>query len=126
MRFTFKGLTYLIEFQRRAKTVVVRNADGTEKFVPGKYPDTVARLLEEDPAKPLAQKVYREATVGCWHREPNFSLETGRIRALRMITKTIEKGMKPLMWKAYHDRVVTSKPKVDLIAGMASQTLVKD
>lgn len=125
MKFTYKGKDYVIEFQRRNKHVTRYRPDGTQFYLESKYPSTIARLVEIDPAKPLAEKIFREASVGCWHQEPQFSLEKGRIRALRMITMTIDKDMKPLMWDAYHNRVATIK--VDRLASMKQpSSMVKD
>lgn len=109
MRFSFDGKQYQIEFERqhtfRAEYDPILNV---ELQVKSKYPNTIARVYEViDGAGGVipGEILFREAKVGCWHKEKKgFSLEKGRQRALRMITKTIPVGMKPLLWKAYHER----------------------
>jgi hypothetical protein len=104
MIFEFDGKTYLIEFKREYKTRLFHDPEtGEESNVKTTHPYTTAFLYETSKEKPLMKQLFRTATVGCWHHE-RYSPEKGRVRALRMITRTIPKEMKPVMWKAYHER----------------------
>lgn len=104
MKFTFDGKVYLIEFQRK-KRVYTRFDYDTGLDIPyeSTHPYTTATLFETDATKPFDKKLFRTATVGCWHGD-QFSTEKGRVRALRLITITLPKAMKTAMWKAYHER----------------------
>lgn len=109
MRFQFEGKTYSIEFQRDYSThrsVSTSPEATTTTFVKDTFPYTIARIMLHTTTVDGKEKleVWRTAKVGCWHQEKKFSLETGRLRALRNITRTIPKPMKPLMWDAYHSR----------------------
>lgn len=104
MRFTFDGKDYTIEFQRSFRERVKTNLAGDDVVTKSTKPYTTVTLLEADLGRPQAKTTYRTATVGCWHKD-KFSLETGRVRALRSMTRTLPKAMKPVLWKAYHDRV---------------------
>lgn len=129
MRFTHEGRTYVIEFQReyRMKDALVLQEDGTEKIesVPAtRYPDTTAYVLEVKPSTADAtgdtgkeERVpYRSYRVGCWHRD-GFTLERGRLNALRGITRSnsLSYNFKQALWNAYikrNDGVVIEGEKV--------------
>jgi len=114
MRFTHNGKTYAIDFQRERKMVPVgitpkrygnlgHNAEVL--YAPSNRPYTTVRLLQVDEEKPFKDwYVYRTATVGCWHREKQFSLERGRLHALRLVTLTLDKEMRTKMWEVYTRR----------------------
>jgi hypothetical protein len=127
MEFKYHGKTYRIEFQRKTRPIVKHdNVSGLETFEPGRYPDTTVRLVIVGPGA-FDKAIFREATVGCWHKEKGFSLEKGRIAALRLVTAAIDKEMRPLLWKAYHTRAgrrqgLKEIPKQVLV----SSTIVKD
>lgn len=110
MRFEFVGSKFAIDFVRslRQRTFFTESSAGTsvEMKVNSTYPYTTVNILELDPKEKGIKnaKVFRTATVGCWHLEPNFSLETGRLRALRSVTRTLPKEMRPLVWDAYMSR----------------------
>lgn len=118
MRFEFEGDTFAIDFKREYKTI--RNATtirkGVEVLVPvkSKFPYTTANLLKLDPTKRglVGSSIYATATVGAWHREPVFSTETGRLRALRNLVRTLPKSMRPKVFSAYFSRVKKVEPKV--------------
>lgn len=113
MKFTHEGTEYLIEFERQHKTFIVYDPImQADKEVPSKWPYTIVRILELIPGPIVTYKTYREATVGAWHREPTFSLEKGRLRALALVTRTLPKTMKPLLWKTYMQRATSKVPKV--------------
>lgn len=109
MKFEFDGKLYTIEFSRKQREYVRHDPKtGLDHSYESTYPYTTATIVESDPKRPLDKKSFRTATVGCYHAD-KFNLEKGRIRALRLITITLPLAMKPLMWKAYHDRLL--KPK---------------
>lgn len=104
MRFEFGGRTYTIEFQRKYLEYQRHDYEtGLDFTVKSTYPYTTVTIFETDPAHPLDKKIFRTATTGCFHKD-NFSLEKGRCRALRLATITTPKAMKPVLWKAYHER----------------------
>src|SRR5688572_29785262 len=110
MRFTFDGKNYYIEFQRKYREYPRHDYEtGLDFSVKSKYPYTTVTIFETDPAHPLDKKVFRTATTGCYHKD-NFSIEKGRCRALRLATITTPKAMKPVLWKAYHER---PRPKTE-------------
>jgi hypothetical protein len=106
MRFKFNGDTYLIEFQREHKQVRsgYDHEKGVEIFVPSKYPYTTV-IVWKDKADAVPGELFRTATVGAYHQEPNIKHEEGRLRVLRLVTKSIsDKGFKKAMWLAYVNR----------------------
>lgn len=124
MKFEFEGKKYLIEFRREFRSHIKRDKRGIDHILPSKYPSTTATIVEvvsvDDKGRPKETKVYRVATAGCYH-EDAFTLEKGRCRALRMLTNNaaIPKAMKPILWKAYHERPrPKSEPKkvVEVVA----------
>jgi len=115
MRFKFDGKEYYIEFRRTFKERVDFDAppvvvDGEEKpvIVKATYPDTAVTIYEL--GKDGLKNVFRTAKAGCYHKD-KFNLEKGRCSALRLATRTIPKAMKPVLWKAYHERPRTKSEK---------------
>lgn len=103
MRYTFDGKTYVIEFKRVYREYPHTDVKtGLQLMRKSTNPYTTVTILETTPGQPV-QKVFRTATVGCHHGD-RFSLEKGRCRALRLATITLPLQMKPILWKAYHDR----------------------
>lgn len=99
MKFTFNGKNYLIEFERhggvvpgRFLTIDVEQDDPNDPSktimvskdvpIPTRHPYTTVKLWQvpDDASQPPAR--FRSATVGAFHREKRFTLETGRISAL--------------------------------------------
>lgn len=121
MRFTFAGKTFRIEFERKRKTVHVRNPfeDGEINAIMSSFPYTTVRILEEM-NDGLQASLYRTATVGCSLHD-RFSFEDGRIAALRAITTTIPKPMRKALWDGYIKRVKGSPSKDDIIAELRAQ-----
>lgn len=110
MKFEFDGKGYVIEFRRDFKEYLEYDAEtGLDVSKKSTFPYTTASIVESDPKQPFDRRVYRTATVGYYHGD-TFSLATGRVRALRLLTITLPKAMKPVVWKAYHDRVA-KEPK---------------
>ena len=102
MKFTFDGAVFLLEFSRERKPVVVESRTGFT-FAPSTYPYTTTTLWKIVPGSP--PELYRTATVGCWFKERGkFTLEKGRLHALRVMSKTLTPDFKEVMWKAYINR----------------------
>ena len=102
MKFEYEGSTYRIEFQRDKKKLhrpgIVDGAEST-------YPYTTARLLKHFKDDVMeGYETIAHAQVGCWHKEAKFTLEQGRVEALRKLTKELPKDLRREVWKAYHER----------------------
>ena len=130
MKFEFEGKKYLIEFKREFRARIKRDKQGIDHILPSTFPYTTASIVEvlsvDDKGKPKETKVYRVATTGCYH-EDSFTLEKGRCRALRMLTNNaaIPKAMKPILWKAYHERPrPKSEPKPKVVEVVADEVRV--
>jgi hypothetical protein len=108
MRFTYNDKTYVLEFSRKHR----ERADGQSLVTTVRpmstHPYTTVKVIEVDPRNPAHRYLYREATVGCWHKEV-FTLERGRIHALRAVGKNMPADFKAAMWKAYTDRETIKK-----------------
>lgn len=122
MKFKYNDDTYIIEFQRTFKerkflsprekkelaaVIEKQKAEGKEpvgkKFYT-KYPQTTVRLIRNK-VNALPGEVFREATVGCnTVKHDKFTLDKGRVEALRKITPTLDKGFRHAMWTAYSNR----------------------
>lgn len=102
MKFVVDGKTYSIEFARKFREIAVYQDDGAIAYtISTKFPDTIARVVSFNPNR----EVFREARVGCWNKEKQFKVETGRIRALRAITLSLpNSAFKKGLWDAYHSR----------------------
>lgn len=100
MKFKYNGTEYLIEFERQYRQI--RSGYDEQKqeqiFKQSRYPYTTAKILTL-PDK----KVFREATVGAHYKEA-FTLEKGRLNAMRLISRTLDKGFKKAFWEAYVSR----------------------
>jgi hypothetical protein len=86
--------------------LVKRNESGIPivNLVPSKFPYTTVNIVELG-EKRSDDTIYRTATSGCYHQD-KFSLEEGRLHALRLVSKTLDKPMKKAMWNAYMNRKV--------------------
>ena len=102
MRFNYDGIDYVIEFQRELKPRKIQTGRTLSRVVMKRYPDTTVRILKSSPGA-LPGEVYREATVGCSVHD-QFTLERGRIAALRAVSRTLETGFKQALWYAYLTR----------------------
>ena len=117
MKFVFNDETYGIDFVREHKVIRRDVVDGVEVEVKSKYPSTTVNILKLDPTSKDAKgrlttknsTVFATATVGAWHKEPVFSLEKGRLRALRNVVRTLPKEMKPLVFDAYFSRTIKAQ-----------------
>jgi len=119
MKFEFDGLQYVLEFERSSKQVTVgsqKDEKGNRRAVKAtsRYPYTTVRIIQlpknvKDVTRG-SRVVYRTATVGAYHKD-NFTLERGRILALRAVSQTLTKEFKRVMWDAYmHRTVIKSAP----------------
>ena len=103
MKFEHEGNMYSLDFQRERKPVVVgATPEGEPVQAPSLYPYTTVVLWRK--MKDGTLELFRTATVGCWHGE-YFTLEKGRLQALRLVSKTLSKELKKKMWAAYMNRV---------------------
>ena len=126
MRFTFDSKVYKLDFERRndsikrrVGTLYTTNLETKEVIespeiveVPARYAYTTATIWEkvgEDAKGKETWKVYRTATVGCYHRDPH-SNERGRMSALRCICgitpeqrkgNGLPKAFKEELWACY-------------------------
>ena len=104
MKFEHEGATYFLDFQRDYKQVEVGNTAGEVVRTASHYPSTTV-ILWKQRENPLAPELYRTATVGCWHKD-TFTLEKGRLNAMRLMSRTLSKEMKRKMWASYMNRKV--------------------
>jgi len=107
MKFTYEGSTYLIEFERKKHK---RKLGGLTTF-----PDTTVRILVSRPNR-LPGELYRTATVGCSIHD-KFSLERGRLAALRLVSMTLDKDFKKALWTNYINRFPPKPVKPTLVKG---------
>lgn len=110
MNFAYENRRYRIEFQRDKKRL---QRPGTPEV--SRFPYTTARLLEFDEVA-KEYKVVASASVGCWHKEPRFTREEGRLKALRKLTDKLPTDLKPRLWETYHNRF-TEVPKNKVLEG---------
>lgn len=106
MKFTVNGNEYVIEFERQFRQIHsgYDHAKNEPIFKRSRYPYTTVRIIENRKGA-FPGKVYREATVGAHYTEA-FSLEKGRLNALRLVSKTLDKPFKKALWTAYMERDV--------------------
>lgn len=110
MRFNHNGAEYEFDFTRTPKDVRIGvDEHGNDIYRPSRFPYTTVRLWRQRPDI-LGPELYREATVGAWHKE-QFTFEKGRIHALRALSLTLSKAERSLVWNAYMNRPKTQKPK---------------
>lgn len=109
MKFEHNGRSYFVEFERQHKQIKQIDDLGKEREHTSTFPYTTVRLIEVVPGA-KDKMIYRSATVGCWHKEGyGFTKETGRLRALRDVCRTLSKEMKVKLWEAYHTREGSTK-----------------
>ena len=107
MRFTHNGINYVLDFQREHKPVT-KVINKTVITGPSQFPYTTVTLYTRLPDGKL--EVYRTATVGCHFRDRKlFTLERGRLHAMRLMSKTLDVGLKQVMWLMYMGRGSSSK-----------------
>ena len=106
LQFVHGTNTYAIEFERY-RPAGDRHGEPGQPYT---FPYTTARLMIETQAKAGEIEIhgfhlYREWTVGCWHKEKRYTLETGRLRALRGLSRGLtDLGLKQALWKCYLGR----------------------
>lgn len=102
MRFTFGDAEYKLSFRRFNRRVVTGATEGGElRYADSKYPYTEVTLTR----KGLDGKEVpiRKDVAGAYFKE-RFTLEQGRLAALRKISITLDKELKKAMWEAYTRR----------------------
>ncbi len=117
MRFSYEGQDFSIEFERQNREVKYEDGSSHGVRAPSTKPHTTVRLIITPPTiegvVSAGHIVFRTATVGCWHKD-RFSLEKGRIHALRAVGRTLTKGFRTAMWAAYTNRKQMSQVKEEL------------
>ena len=106
MQFEYDGYKYKIEFQRNYKMVRVgvdKQTPPNDLFQASRHPYTTVILWKHEKDR-TSFTLHRTATVGCWHKEGRFTLEVGRLRALKAISRTLSDGLKKAMWASYMNR----------------------
>jgi hypothetical protein len=110
MRFSYSGKTYSLDFSRNFKPVnPVGKSGDLGKFDMSKklskYPYTVATLYEVvEGQKGSEWPIVADAEVGCLVGADKFTLESGRLYALKKLTKGMENGLKAAIWDTYIKR----------------------
>jgi hypothetical protein len=115
MRFRLDDSEFRIVFKREHKDVTYLkqkvDEDGRPIFdifanplfekvqAKSKFPSTTVTIFR-DRDNAIPGEVFRTATVACHHRE-SYSPEQGRLNALRLVSKTLDKEFKTLLWETY-------------------------
>lgn len=109
MTFQHGEKTFKIEFHRERREVKTFDEKGKEVFVLSKHPFTTAEIVEltEDKEKRV---VLASASAGC-SPEDKFTLESGRLRALKKVTDQLPREMRKVLWETYHSRGGTVEKK---------------
>lgn len=112
--------SYEIGFKRAHRMVSVkdRHLDGVFESKSSKYPFTTATLyrlelgemLSNGKKKITSSKVVAMATVGCADTDV-FTLESGRVYALKALGKKLSKDIRKAMWECYMGRFTKVPPK---------------
>lgn len=112
MEFVYQGQQYRIEFSRKHKIVKTFREDGKQTEVKSKYPFTTAYLQRKINSETMNgwENVAEPATVGCIPTD-KFTLESGRLKALKKLTARIAKELREPMWTSYHGRLTAVKEK---------------
>lgn len=103
MKFSVAGVNYELEFTRSHRQVP-SGFDHEKKeqiFVPSRFPYTTVKVFRV--RKEQKPEVWRETTVGA-HWSEVYTHERGRLHALRLVSKTLNKAFKKAMWESYVNR----------------------
>lgn len=97
MKFSYEGSIYWIEFMRKPRE---RKVGGLTT-----YPATTVRIFKAS-SDGLSMELFREATAGYSYTNETrqFTLEGGRLAALRLVSGSLPKGCKRALWDAYMTR----------------------
>lgn len=101
MRFSFEGKEYVLEFSYDRKRVQTHSGS----VIVSRDPYTTASILVVDPTNKNMDEweVYKKAEAGVLKGD-RFDKEMGRMYALRKLMPKVPKGMRALIWGAYHSR----------------------
>lgn len=100
MRFTHDSKIYDISFKRHYGTMSGRGDLPLAAPTRHRYTTVDIGILSDDGEEVVP---YRTATVGCHHTD-HFTLEQGRLAALRSVGKALSKDERKEMWDAYINR----------------------
>ena len=105
MRFMYDNQEYEILFHRDHKLVeIIDREKNTKAETLSRFPTTTVMLLKVDPNKKARQwEVSYKAEASCFKGD-KFTVEAGRIWALKKLTLMLPKDMRPVVWNAYLNR----------------------
>ena len=105
MRFMYDNQEWEILFNRDHKLVeVIDREENTKTETLSTFPTTKVMLLKVDPVKKARQwEIPFKAEASCFKGD-KFTVEAGRIWALKKLTPMLPKDMRPVVWNAYLNR----------------------
>lgn len=105
MRFMYEGQEWEILFNRDHKLVeVIDREKNTKTETLSTFPTTKVMLLKVDPNKKARfWEVPYQAEASCFKGD-KFTVEAGRIWALKKLTPLLPADMRPVVWDAYLNR----------------------
>lgn len=117
MLFEFQGVTYFLEFERESLPPKEKKNLPRElkPLTPGAKPvasqrTTTAKLWRRTAIdKTYYQEIIHKASASCHHKD-KFTLEGGRVAALRALSILLSREFRTAVWKAYHDRLLPDVP----------------
>ena len=105
MRFMYDNQEHEILFNREHKIVTVIDREKNEKRDEiSKFPTTTVMLLKVEVGKKAREwEVPYQAEASCFKGD-KFTVEAGRIWALKKLTPLLPEDMRPVVWNAYLNR----------------------
>ena len=105
MRFMYDNQEWEILFNRDHKIVEVIDREKNEKRQEiSKFPTTKVMLLKVEPGKKAREwEVPFKAEASCFKGD-KFTVEAGRIWALKKLSPMLPEDMRPVVWNAYLNR----------------------
>ena len=105
MRFIYEGQEFEILFQRKHKSVeIIDREKNTKTEALSTFPTTTVMLLKVEPGKKAREwEVPYKAEASCFKGD-KFTVEAGRIWALKKLTPMLPPEMRPVVWNAYLNR----------------------
>ena len=101
----YEDQEFEILFQRKHKPIeIIDREKNTKTEALSTFPTTTVMLLKVDPAKKARQwEVPFQAEASCFKGD-KFTVEAGRIWALKKLTPMLPADMRPVVWNAYLNR----------------------
>lgn len=94
MKFSYNGANYEIEFTRERRKLKIKD------LAPSRI--TTVTIYRTTPGK-LPGEVVRTGFSTCSYLD-NFRKESGRLKALKNVSRTLDKPFKRALWDAYLNR----------------------